>query len=69
MSVISLTIKFLMLPLWQFLMKLPVKQSWYFFVPDDNSEKNLEPEISDFIAKKIGKLAKPKFLFQLPDLP
>ena len=40
-----------------------------FFVPDDNSEKNLEHEISDFIAKKIGKLAKPKFLFQLPDLP
>ncbi len=40
-----------------------------FFVPDDNSEKNLEPEISDFIVKKIGKLAKPKFLFQLSDLP
>ena len=31
-----------------------------FFVPDDNSDKNLESEISDFIAKKIGKLAKTK---------
>ncbi|MCV0392273.1 MAG: AMP-binding protein [Nitrosopumilus sp.] len=39
-----------------------------FFV-SDNNEKNLESEVSEFIATKIGKIAKPKFVFQLSDLP
>jgi len=40
-----------------------------FFVPDDKNEINLELEISDYVTKKIGKVAKPKFVFQLTDLP
>ena len=40
-----------------------------FFVTDNKSEINLESEISEFISKKIGKIAKPKYIFQLSDLP
>lgn len=40
-----------------------------FFVSDKKSENILASEISDFISNKIGKLAKPKFIFQLSDLP
>lgn len=40
-----------------------------FFVPDDKNEIDLESEVSDYISKKIGKVAKPKFVFQLTDLP
>ena len=40
-----------------------------FFVVDDKSETNLESEISDYVSEKIGKVAKPKFIFQLSDLP
>ena len=40
-----------------------------FFVADDKSETGLEPEISDYISEKIGKVARPKFVFQLSDLP
>ncbi len=40
-----------------------------FFVSDKKNDVNLESEISDYISKKIGKVAKPKFVFQLPDLP
>ena len=40
-----------------------------FFVADNNTEKIPESEISNFISEKIGKVAKPKFIFQLSDLP
>ena len=40
-----------------------------FFVPDEIDEINLESEVSEYINKKIGKVAKPKFIFQLTDLP
>lgn len=39
-----------------------------FFV-SDASEKLSASEISDYVAEKIGKLARPKLLFQLSDLP
>jgi len=40
-----------------------------FFVTDDKSETGLESEISDYISEKIGKVARPKLVFQLSDLP
>jgi len=40
-----------------------------FFVSDDKNEINLESEVSDYVSTKIGKVAKPKFVFQLSDLP
>ena len=40
-----------------------------FFVADKKSENITSSEISDYISDKIGKLAKPKFIFQLTDLP
>ena len=40
-----------------------------FFVADKKSENIPFSEISDFISDKIGKLARPKFIFQLSDLP
>ncbi len=40
-----------------------------FFVTDDKSETGLESEISDYISEKIGKIARPKLVFQLSDLP
>jgi len=40
-----------------------------FFVADKKSENILSSDISDFISEKIGKLARPKFIFQLSDLP
>lgn len=40
-----------------------------FFVSEDQSDINLENEISNFISKNIGKVAKPKYVFQLSDLP
>ncbi len=40
-----------------------------FFVTDNKNDFGLESEVSDFISEKIGKLAKPKFVFQLSDLP
>ncbi len=40
-----------------------------FFVADDKSESVSSSEISDYVSEKIGKVAKPKFLFQLSDLP
>ncbi len=40
-----------------------------FFVADDKSETGLESEISNYISEKIGKVARPKFVFQLSDLP
>lgn len=40
-----------------------------FFVTDDKSEIGLESEISDYISEKIGKVARPKFIFQISDLP
>jgi len=40
-----------------------------FFVTDDKSEIGLESEIADHVSRKIGKVARPKFVFQLSDLP
>ncbi len=40
-----------------------------FFVADNKDDSNLEKTVSDFISQKIGKVAKPKFVFQLTDLP
>jgi acetyl-CoA synthetase len=40
-----------------------------FFVSDKKFEKISTLEISNFLSEKIGKLAKPKFVFQLSDLP
>ncbi len=40
-----------------------------FFVSDDKSDTDLESEISNYISDKIGKVAKPKHVFQLSDLP
>ena len=40
-----------------------------FFVSDDKSNVNLESEILDYVSKKIGKVARPKLVFQLSDLP
>lgn len=40
-----------------------------FFVSYDETEKLSTLEISDHVAEKIGKLARPKYLFQLTDLP
>jgi len=40
-----------------------------FFVPLNKSDIILQSEISDHISKKIGKLAKPKYVYQLTDLP
>ena len=39
-----------------------------FYVIDESS-KISESEISDYISKKIGKLARPKFAFQISELP
>ncbi len=40
-----------------------------FFVADDKSKDIESSEITDYISEKIGKVAKPKFIFQLSDLP
>ena len=40
-----------------------------FFVADNKSKIISKSEISDYISKKIGKVAKPKFVFQISDLP
>jgi len=40
-----------------------------FFVAGDSSDKNLESVVSDYVSEKIGKIARPKHVFQLSDLP
>ena len=40
-----------------------------FFVTDSKTQKISITEISSFIAEKIGKLAKPKLIYELSDLP
>ena len=40
-----------------------------FFVADKQNNINFESEITDHICTKIGKIAKPKHIFQLSDLP
>jgi len=40
-----------------------------FYVADDPSDKNLESIVSDYVSEKIGKIARPKHVFQLSDLP
>jgi len=40
-----------------------------FFVADEKSENILPSEMSNYVSEKIGKVARPKFIFQLSDLP
>jgi acetyl-CoA synthetase len=40
-----------------------------FFVADDKSKTISKSEIIDYVSEKIGKVAKPKLVFQLSDLP
>ena len=40
-----------------------------FFVADKKKYTNLEFEVIEHISKRIGKIAKPKYVFQLSDLP
>ncbi|MFQ5475481.1 MAG: AMP-binding protein [Nitrosopumilus sp.] len=40
-----------------------------FFVANNKSDRNLESEVSEHISQKIGKVARPKLVFQLSDLP
>ena len=40
-----------------------------FFVPDNASQVGMETEISDYVSQKIGKLARPKLIYQMSDLP
>jgi acetyl-CoA synthetase len=40
-----------------------------FIVPEEKTETPLDIEISDYISEKIGKLAKPKIVYVLSDLP
>lgn len=40
-----------------------------FFVADKTFDTDSESEISDYVSQKIGKIAKPKYLFELTDLP
>ena len=40
-----------------------------FFVADKKSETDLGLELANYVSEKIGKIAKPKFIFQMSDLP
>ena len=40
-----------------------------FFVAENKDDINLEDEITEHISKKIGKIAKPRLIIQLTDLP
>ena len=40
-----------------------------FFVAENKDDTNLENEITEHISKKIGKIAKPRLIIQLTDLP
>ena len=40
-----------------------------FFVSENKNDKGLEPIIMEHISQKIGKIAKPKLIFQISDLP
>ena len=40
-----------------------------FFVADNQNDINFESEIAEHISTKIGKIAKPRYIFQLSDLP
>ncbi|MDH3314057.1 MAG: AMP-binding protein [Nitrosopumilus sp.] len=40
-----------------------------FCVTHNKSDVDIELEISNYISEKIGKIAKPKFVFQISDLP
>ncbi len=40
-----------------------------FFVPKNKSETILSMQISDYISEKIGKIARPKAVYQISDLP
>ncbi len=40
-----------------------------FYVTDKKAERGLESEISNYVSEKIGKLARPKLVFQISELP
>ncbi len=40
-----------------------------FFVVENKSEHKLEKELSDYISEKIGKIARPKYIFNISELP
>ena len=40
-----------------------------FFVTKNKSNVGLEKELSDYISEKIGKIARPKFIFKISELP
>lgn len=40
-----------------------------FFVPDKKTNDNLTEEISNFVSEKIGKLARPKHIYPISELP
>ncbi|MBI5859309.1 MAG: AMP-binding protein [Nitrosarchaeum sp.] len=40
-----------------------------FFVTKNKSETGLETELSNYVAEKIGKIARPKLVYQISDLP
>ncbi|WP_297463231.1 AMP-binding protein [Nitrosarchaeum sp.] len=40
-----------------------------FFVVENKSEQRLEKELSDYISEKIGKIARPKYIFNISELP
>jgi len=40
-----------------------------FFVGENSLDTNLKSVVSDYVSEKIGKIARPKLVFQLSDLP
>ena len=40
-----------------------------FFVTKNKSNIGIEKELSDHISDKIGKIARPKFIFKISELP
>jgi len=40
-----------------------------FFVVENKLEQKLEKELSDYISEKIGKIARPKYIFNISELP
>ena len=40
-----------------------------FFVTNKKSQTDLGSELTNYVSEKIGKVAKPKFIFQISDLP
>ena len=40
-----------------------------FVVAEEKMKQDLDGEISNYVSEKIGKLARPKYVYVLPDLP